>query len=235
MLDASTEMFAENTRDDNLNDTRTTLSHMSISNSMCNIRKFDPSGAVSIRNWIKYFEKKTAALTENERVQIFSDYLEGSALDLFIEEFIDVTNWDEIKVKMMDNFANDERFTFTDFTELKFLNCKDLREYYSRKIAIGKSLNLSPSILLQGLTDGLPERKKELLLMRDISSTSDWLRLAQRVIKPFPEQREMPRRFPDPQSLQAEGNNFRQRSPRNINRRDDALRSYSNTYGNRTN
>lgn len=190
--DTSAEIFEDKTVIDQPKET-SMMNSLMTNSTMWTLRKFDPNGPVNVQNWLKYFEKKTADLTNEDRVNIISDYLEGSALDVFIEEVIEFTDWDQIKLKFIELFAEKESSTLSDFTDLKFIHCKDLRDYFNKKLTIGKRLELSTTNLIDGLTDGLPERKKELFLMRDISSTTEWLRLAQRVVKPFPQRGEMPR------------------------------------------
>lgn len=209
---SSTEIFQETEK---INET-TSFNSLNVSTTASNIKKFDPKGAVTIRNWLRYFEKKTETYTDSERVQIFSDFLEGSALDLFIEELLDVTDWNEIKENMMNSFSSEKQFSFTDFTDLKFVHCADLKEYYTEKIKIGRQLKLAPTILIQGLTDGLPERKKELFLLKDIATTTDWLCLANKLIKPNSElnRRNYPREeFPRRPAEPYHGSDFRRQGP----------------------
>lgn len=72
--------------------TMSSLKSFAMNSSMYNVRKVDPRGPVNIKFFLRYFEKKTTALTGDDRVNIVSDYLEGSALDIFIEEIIDISN-----------------------------------------------------------------------------------------------------------------------------------------------
>ncbi|GFV53494.1 uncharacterized protein TNCV_4746421 [Trichonephila clavipes] len=67
----------------------------------------------------------------------------------------------------------------------------NLAQYFHQKLNYGRQLGLSPQLILEGLTDGMPTSIKQLMTVNPPTSPTDWLMVATRLMKtqaPKPEQ-----------------------------------------------
>ncbi|GBN10820.1 hypothetical protein AVEN_100374-1 [Araneus ventricosus] len=59
----------------------------------------------------------------------------------------------------------------------------DLVKYFHEKLNCGRQLGLSPQMILEGLTDGLPTQFKQLMTVQPPNTSTKWLTVATKLLK----------------------------------------------------
>ncbi|UYV74030.1 hypothetical protein LAZ67_11001881 [Cordylochernes scorpioides] len=67
---------------------------------------------------------------------------------------------------------------FSKFLNLKYNDKDDLDNYFKEKSSLAKKLNLDTPLLLEALTEGMPNYLKKYLIAARVKETSDWIRIA---------------------------------------------------------
>ncbi|GBN27639.1 hypothetical protein AVEN_33132-1 [Araneus ventricosus] len=72
---------------------------------------------------------------------------------------------------------------FADFSLHYLKKNDDLVKYFHEKLNCGRQLGLSPQLILEGLTDGLPTQFKHLMTVQPPNTPTEWLTLATKLFK----------------------------------------------------
>ncbi|UYV80608.1 hypothetical protein LAZ67_19000948 [Cordylochernes scorpioides] len=63
------------------------------------------------------------------------------------------------------------------FLNLKYIDKDDLEQYFKEKSALAKKLNLDKTLLLEALTDGMPDYLKKYLIAARVQEPSEWYKI----------------------------------------------------------
>ncbi|UYV75023.1 hypothetical protein LAZ67_12002130 [Cordylochernes scorpioides] len=153
------------------------LTSKQISKAMClideamEIKENDPDSGRSLK------VSQAKHLDEDFKLNNISNYLEGEAFSYYIEELQDIYNWGEIEQKLTSYFTIKDSNLFSRFLNLKYNDNDDLEQYFKEKSALAKKLNLDKSLLLEALTDGMPDHLKKYLIAARVQEPSDWYKI----------------------------------------------------------
>ncbi|GFS70122.1 uncharacterized protein TNCV_2199631 [Trichonephila clavipes] len=64
-----------------------------------------------------------------------------------------------------------------------YIKKDNLEQYFYQKLNYGRQLGLSPQLILEGLTDGMPTSSKQLMTVNPPTSPTEWLMVATRLMK----------------------------------------------------
>ncbi|UYV76485.1 hypothetical protein LAZ67_14000604 [Cordylochernes scorpioides] len=134
---------------------------------------------LDIISWLKFFNKKCLQkhLDEDFKLNNISNYLEGEAFSYYIEELQDINNWGEIEQKLTSYFTINDSNLFSRFLNLKYNDNNDLEQYFKEKSALANKLNLEKTLLLEALTDGMPDHLKKYLIAARVQEPSEWYKI----------------------------------------------------------
>ncbi|GFX30971.1 uncharacterized protein TNCV_784551 [Trichonephila clavipes] len=82
---------------------------------------------------------------------------------------------------LIENFLKPNVVSLADFSQLQLKN--NLEQYFHQKLNYGKQLGLSPQLILEGLTDGMPANIKQLMTIYPPTSPTEWLMVATQLMK----------------------------------------------------
>ncbi|UYV82318.1 hypothetical protein LAZ67_21001690 [Cordylochernes scorpioides] len=142
------------------------------------IRKFNGQN-LDVISWLKFFNKKCQQnhFDEDYKLKNFSNYLDGEAFNFYIEQLQDIDNWRELEQKVLSYFTVKDSNLFSKFLNLKYKDKDDLDIYFKEKSSLAKKLNLDTPLLLEALTDGMPNYLKKYLIAARVKETSDWIKI----------------------------------------------------------
>ncbi|UYV85121.1 K02A2.6-like [Cordylochernes scorpioides] len=134
---------------------------------------------LNIISWLKFFNKKCLQkhLDEDFKQNNISNYLEGEAFNYYIEELQDINNWGEIEQKLTSYFTINDSNLFSRFLNLKYNDKDDLEQYFKEKSALANKLNLEKTLLLEALTDGMPDHLKKYIIAARVQEPSEWYKI----------------------------------------------------------
>lgn len=149
------------------------------------IVNYDPEGGMSMTSWLGYFNKKCNQIQKDDcwRVQHIADYLKGKALKEYINSCLNITNWQDLCLILVEKFLTPTTSTFGDFSHNKFDIKNNILDYFHQKVDCGRQLGLSTPLLLEGLTDGLPANLRQLMVIHAPNNPTEWLTMATKLIK----------------------------------------------------
>ncbi|GFU41222.1 hypothetical protein NPIL_661871 [Nephila pilipes] len=88
----------------------------------------------------------------------------------------------ERKIELMGH-PPPESMPLTGFTNIIFRRNQDIREYFGKKLEVGRAIKLEKFNILQDLTDRLHSQLKRLLDIHKPKTTSSWLEMITKLIK----------------------------------------------------
>lgn len=138
------------------------------------IPKFRGSGAVTIENFLKIFERKTEEQKE-DRPDLILEYLEEEALNYALGQDLYKLPWEEAKTKMIDYFSNRRRTTMQELLQIRLAETSSIEEYYRKMTDAALDLGIQESMILELLINGLTPELKTLNLTRTFESISQWM------------------------------------------------------------
>ncbi|GFU80116.1 uncharacterized protein TNCV_579961 [Trichonephila clavipes] len=173
------------------NNEQTNLAVISNTNQTPNepyIVPFDSENGMLIEAWLYYFNNACKLSNKDDSWNIvnISKYLKGSALTQYINSCLNISNFEELCSILIEKFLKLNVITLSDFSQLQLKD--NLEQYFHQKLNYGRQLGLSPQLILEGLTDGMPTSIKQLMT---VNPPTEWLMVATRLMKtqaPKPEQ-----------------------------------------------
>ncbi|UYV67886.1 hypothetical protein LAZ67_5002395 [Cordylochernes scorpioides] len=105
-----------------------------------------------------------------------------------LEQASEAPSDDNTRVNTLINRSTITADIFGDSIErLKFLNLKyndnnDLEQYFKEKSALANKLNLEKTLLLEALTDGMPDHLKKYLIAARVQEPSEWYKITTQLI-----------------------------------------------------
>ncbi|GFV46236.1 uncharacterized protein TNCV_261871 [Trichonephila clavipes] len=149
---------------------------------------FDSENGMLIEAWLDYFNNacKLSNKDDSWKIVNISKYLKGSALTQYINSCLNISNFGELCSILIEKFLKLNVITLSDFSQLQLKD--NLEHYFHQKLNYGRQLGLSPQLILEGLTDGMPTSIKQLMI---VNPPTEWLMVATRLMKtqaPKPEQ-----------------------------------------------
>lgn len=171
MLTRSQRQFAEN-READIEAEGNRLGRMEKHENK--IPKFKGTGAVSVNNFLKIFERKTEDRKE-ERTEIITDYLEEEALNYALSQDLYKLTWEEAKTKLSDYFSSRRKTTMQELLQIRLSETDGIEEYYRRMTDAALDLGIQDQMLLEMLISGLTPELKTLNLARNFDSISQWM------------------------------------------------------------
>ncbi|GFX39881.1 uncharacterized protein TNCV_2646441 [Trichonephila clavipes] len=137
---------------------------------------FDPNNSMQVISWLKYFNDKCQKLNLDDSWKItnISNYLKNSALTDYINCYDKINNWEEFTCFLTEKYVAPSITSLNDFTQKTF-NGKEITQYFHEKLEIGRQLNLPTSMIVDGLTDGLPIKLRKLLTISPPSNPTEWI------------------------------------------------------------
>ncbi|UYV62959.1 hypothetical protein LAZ67_2002623 [Cordylochernes scorpioides] len=133
-----------------------------------------------VTSWLKFFNKKCQQnhVDEDYKLKNISKYLDGEAFNFYIETLQDIDDWRELEQKLLSYFTVKDSNLFSKFLNLKYNDKDDLDNYFKEKSSLAKKLNLDTPLLLEALTEGMPNYLNKYLIAARVKETSDWIRIA---------------------------------------------------------
>ncbi|UYV84619.1 hypothetical protein LAZ67_X002847 [Cordylochernes scorpioides] len=133
-----------------------------------------------VTSWLKFFNKKCQQnhVDEDYKLKNISKYLDGEAFNFYIETLQDIDDWRELEQKLLSYFTVKDSNLFSKFLNLKYNDKDDLDNYFKEKSSLANKLNLDTPLLLEALTEGMPNYLKKYLIAARVKETSDWIRIA---------------------------------------------------------
>ncbi|UYV73502.1 hypothetical protein LAZ67_10003841 [Cordylochernes scorpioides] len=81
----------------------------------------------------------------------------------------------KFKMKMLGSVNNEG--TIKRFLNLKYNDNNDLEQYFKEKSALANKLNLEKTLLLEALTDGMPDHLKKYIIAARVQEPSEWYKI----------------------------------------------------------
>ncbi|GBM37864.1 hypothetical protein AVEN_193383-1 [Araneus ventricosus] len=146
---------------------------------------FDSQNGMKMELWLQYFNDtcKQQNKKEDWKVKNISKFLKGSALTHYINYCFNIRNFDDVCSVLTEKFLQPIVVNFADFSQHHLKKNDDLVKYFHEKINCGRQLGLSPQLILEGLTDGLPTQFKHLMTVQPPNTRTEWLTLATKLFK----------------------------------------------------
>ncbi|GFR25570.1 uncharacterized protein TNCT_323951, partial [Trichonephila clavata] len=129
-----------------------------------------------IEAWLEYFNNacKISNKDNDWKMLNISKYLKGSALTHYVNSYLNISNFDDLCNILIENFLKPNIVNLSDFSQHQLRN--NLDEYFHQKLNCGRQLGLSPQLILEGLTDGMPANIKQLMTINPPTSPTEWLK-----------------------------------------------------------
>lgn len=146
------------------------------------IPKFDPD-EVPVAPWIKLLTQICAEkkLDDEWKKKNIYKYLKGRALQLYLTNCLENENFEETKNFLLLNFEVPEEKNLETFFCLKSHSCANLKEYYTKKINLGRRLKFTEDNIIEALNSGLPDREKKLMTIARCETVSQWITLINQI------------------------------------------------------
>ncbi|GBN53811.1 hypothetical protein AVEN_182404-1 [Araneus ventricosus] len=157
---------------------------MQATNSI-NIIPFDPNNSMNVNSWLKYFNDKCQEynLDDTWKLNNITAYLKNNALTEYVNSYDTIKTWEEFISFLTERYIAPNLVNLSDFTSKSFKEGDDITLYFQEKLKIGKQLNLATSMILEGLSDGLPVNLRQLLAINSPNNPTEWLTTASKLIK----------------------------------------------------
>lgn len=180
-----------------------------------NLIPYNPAEGMAVSSWLEYFDCN-APDDETWKLNNISSFLKGDALKTYVNEALHITDWKTLQNLLIETFMEPKSVSFNTFTNLRFHNRDDLTHYFRKKLQTGRHLGLPTELILQGLTDGLPTFMQTAMVGHEITSTTQWLTLANKLHQINPQQQQYPSFRPQfrPPNYQSNWNSPRNFAPR---------------------
>ncbi|GFS61136.1 uncharacterized protein TNCV_4956301 [Trichonephila clavipes] len=168
------------------NNEQTNLSVISTTNQTPNepyIVPFDSENGMLIEAWLDFFNNACTFnnIDDNWKIVNILKYLKGSALTQYINSCLNTSNFGELCSILIENILKPNVVSLADFSQLQLKN--NLEKYFHQKLNYGRQLGISPLLILEDLTDGMPTNIKELVTINPPSSPTEWLIVATSLMK----------------------------------------------------
>ncbi|GBM49560.1 Transposon Ty3-I Gag-Pol polyprotein [Araneus ventricosus] len=157
---------------------------MQATNSI-NIIPFDPNNSMNVNPWLKYFNDKCQEynLDDTWKLNNITTYLKNNALTEYVNSYDTIKTWEEFISFLTERYISPNLVNLSDFTSKSFKEGDDITLYFQEKLKIGRQLNLGTSMILEGLSDGLPVNLRQLLAINSPNNPTEWLITATKLIK----------------------------------------------------
>ncbi|GBM22873.1 hypothetical protein AVEN_55458-1 [Araneus ventricosus] len=157
---------------------------MKATNSI-NIIPFDPNNSMNVNSWLKYFNDKCQKynLDDTWKLNNITAYLKNNALTEYVNSYDTIKTWEEFVSFLTERYIAPNLVNLSDFTLKSFKEGDDITLYFQEKLKIGRQLNLSTSMILEELSDGLPVNLRQLLDINSPNNPTEWLITATKLIK----------------------------------------------------
>lgn len=155
-------------------------------NSDVCIPMFEAETGMDFCSWLGLFTNECKNCSEIQKLNIFRKHLKGTALTFYINNCTQIKDWDQLVETFKEKFFTISFNDFGEFTNLKFKETEEISDYFRKKIEMGRNLNLTTPLILQGLTDGLPTNLKQLVNVNPPNNPPEWLQLVTRLLKNQP-------------------------------------------------
>ncbi|GBO03460.1 hypothetical protein AVEN_124358-1 [Araneus ventricosus] len=157
---------------------------MQATNSV-NIIPFDPNNSMNVNSWLKYFNDKCQEhnLDDKWKLNNITAYLKNNALTEYVNSYDTIKTWEEFISFLTERYISPNLVNLSDFTSKSFKEGDDITLYFQEKLKIGRQLNLATSMILEGLSDGLPVNLRQLLAIHSPNNPTEWLTTASKLIK----------------------------------------------------
>ncbi|GBM87049.1 Transposon Ty3-I Gag-Pol polyprotein [Araneus ventricosus] len=148
-----------------------------------NITPFDPNNSVNVNSWLKYFNDKCQDLDDKWKLSNITAYLKNSSLTEYVNSYDTIKTWEEFVSFLTERYISPNLVNLSDFTLKSFKEGDDITLYFQEKLKIIRQLNLSTSMILEGLSDGLPVNLRTLLAINSPNNPTEWLITVTKLIK----------------------------------------------------
>ncbi|GBO22430.1 hypothetical protein AVEN_3860-1 [Araneus ventricosus] len=157
---------------------------MQATNSI-NIIPFDPNNSMNVNAWLTYFNDKCQEynLDDKWKLNNITAYLKNSSLTENVNSYDTIKTWEEFISFLTEGYISPNLVNLSDFTLKSVKEGDDITLYFQEKLKIGRQLNLSTSMILEGLSDGLPVNLRQLLAINSPNNPTEWLITATKLIK----------------------------------------------------
>lgn len=149
-----------------------------------NIIPFDPSSGMKFTRWVQHFNSQCCQYYKDDewKVSHISKYLKGEALTVYLNYCLEETDFQKVINILQEYLSQIEILTFSKFTNLKFTSESELSKYFHTKLQIGREIGLNEKLLLEGLTEGLPDHLRPFVIVNRPSTPMEWLHLVANLI-----------------------------------------------------
>ncbi|GBM36297.1 hypothetical protein AVEN_98955-1 [Araneus ventricosus] len=146
---------------------------------------YDSENGMKMELWLQYFNETCRQHNKNEdwKVKNISEFLKGSALIHCINYCLNICKFYDLCSVLTENFLQPIAVNSADFSQHHLGKNDDLVKYFHGKLNCGRQLGLSPQLILEGLTDGLPTQCKQLMTVQPPNTPTEWLTVAIKLFK----------------------------------------------------
>ncbi|GBM71611.1 Transposon Ty3-I Gag-Pol polyprotein [Araneus ventricosus] len=157
---------------------------MQATNSI-NITPFDPNNAMNANAWLKYFNDKCQEynLDDKWKLNNKTTYLKNSSLAEYVNSYDTIKTWEELASFLTERYISPNLVNLSNFTLKSFREGEDITRYFQEKLKIGRQLNLSTNMILEGLSNGLPVYLRQLLAINSPNNPTEWFITATKLMK----------------------------------------------------
>ncbi|GBO21471.1 hypothetical protein AVEN_245751-1 [Araneus ventricosus] len=146
---------------------------------------FAPNNSMNVNSWLKYFNDKCQEynLDDKWKLNNITAYLKNNALTEYVNSYDTIKTWEEFVSFLTERYIAPNLVNLSDFTSKSFKEGDDITLYFQEKLKIGRQLNLGTSMILEGLSDGLPVNLRQLLAINSPNNPTEWLTTVSKLIK----------------------------------------------------
>ena len=142
---------------------------------------------ITVENWISLFEIILTTLsltTDQDKVTRLMSYLTGDALSFYARSVApDLTTitWVDCRRKLITRFGLCEVSPLVAANQKRLTRQDTIKTYFDSKMSLLERTSLTPQLITDSLTEGLPESYRNLLLASEITTPEEWLRVCRRI------------------------------------------------------
>jgi len=148
---------------------------------MKSFNSWDEKAEVNVQQWLKLFNFKCdqKGIPEHWKVDHLSEYLEGKALQFYIDCLMKDKVWKSIEDKIILHFGRQEEDQLTRFLNLKLHEMENLEPYFREKSQLAQQLGFQGKQTISALTQGIElEELRKLMIATSPTSLEKWKEIA---------------------------------------------------------
>jgi hypothetical protein len=142
------------------------------------IEKFDGSDRLPVEIWINVFEQITEGMVDHERINLLPTYLERDAFRWyaqFVTPHRNTLDWTTARRMMRDKFTKTAVKPIIAANQRVLRQKETVQQYFDDKTRLLELANIPEDVMIDLLTDGLPDSYRIVVSARQPRTLSEWL------------------------------------------------------------